>query len=179
MHLAAASRQHGRWRVCQSCRPSPAFQSGMFGAFALSAPVFAHILFWHRFLQLEAMPFGCRAWPAVPSSFFYSELMWCDCCVVLWWQREKDRDSKLCVRMLGPTTTVINPEDKKEKSFSFDYSYWSHDGERGRPDGYNECAGEGMVHYLFNHFSAPSPPQHSSIFCALSASFPQDAMIDH
>ena len=105
--------------------------------------------------------------------------MWCDCCGVLYWQREKDRDSKLCVRMLGPTTTVINPEDKKEKSFSFDYSYWSHDGERGRPDGYNECAGEGMVHYLFNHFSAPSPPQLSSIFCALSASFPQDAMIDH
>jgi hypothetical protein len=26
----------------------------MFVAFALSAPVFAHILFWHRFPQLEA-----------------------------------------------------------------------------------------------------------------------------
>jgi hypothetical protein len=106
--------------------------------------------------------------------------MWCDCCGVLWWQREKDRDSKLCVRMLGPTTTVINPEDKKEKSFSFDYSYWSFDGERGLPDGYNECAGEGVVYYLFNLFSAPSSPQLSSIFRALSASsFPQHATIDH
>jgi hypothetical protein len=60
-------------------------------------------------------------------------------------QREKERSSKLCVRMLGPQTTVINPENGDEKKFTFDYSYWSHDGESARPDGYNECAGEGKV----------------------------------
>ena len=111
-------------------------------------------------LSWKRMPFSCRAWPAVPASFLFSELMWCDCCGALWWQREKDRDSKLCVRMLGPTTTVINPEDQKEKSFSFDYSYWSFDGERGLPDGYNECAGEGLVYYLFDQ----------SLFCSLASS---------
>ena len=47
--------------------------------------------------------------------------------------------------MLGPMTTVINPENGDEKKFTFDYSYWSHDGESARDDGYNECAGEGKV----------------------------------
>ena len=32
--------------------------------------------------------------------------------------------------MKGPTTTITNPEDPGEepKKFTFDYSYWSHDG---------------------------------------------------
>ena len=60
-------------------------------------------------------------------------------------QREKDRNSKLCVRMLDKMTTVINPADQSEKKFTFDYSYWSHDGERSLPDGYNESAGDGAV----------------------------------
>lgn len=32
--------------------------------------------------------------------------------------------------MSGATTTLINPEapDEEPKSFTFDYSYWSHDG---------------------------------------------------
>jgi hypothetical protein len=47
--------------------------------------------------------------------------------------------------MLGPKTTVINPDGGKEKDFAFDYSYWSFDGERGLENGYNECAGEGKV----------------------------------
>jgi len=57
--------------------------------------------------------------------------------------REKERGAKLCVRMTDKATTMINPENKQEKTFTFDFSYWSHDGERTRPDGYNEPAGPG------------------------------------
>jgi len=49
----------------------------------------------------------------------------------------------LCIRMDGNQTTIINPDDGKEKKFTFDFSYWSHDGATERPDGYNECAGPG------------------------------------
>lgn len=47
--------------------------------------------------------------------------------------------------MLDKQTTVINPEDQTEKKFTFDYSYWSHDGEKTLSDGYNESAGDGAV----------------------------------
>jgi hypothetical protein len=57
--------------------------------------------------------------------------------------REKERSAALCVRMTDKSTTLINPENKQEKTFTFDYSYWSHDGETTRDDGYNECAGPG------------------------------------
>ncbi|XP_047577714.1 kinesin-like protein KIF1A isoform X14 [Lutra lutra] len=42
--------------------------------------------------------------------------------------REMSRDSKCIIQMSGSTTTIINPKQPKEtpKSFSFDYSYWSH-----------------------------------------------------
>ena len=58
--------------------------------------------------------------------------------------REKERNAALCVRMSDKSTTLINPENKQEKTFTFDYSYWSHDGESTREDGYNESAGPGM-----------------------------------
>lgn len=57
--------------------------------------------------------------------------------------REKERNSTLCVRMTDKSTTLVNPENQQEKTFTFDYSYWSHDGERARDDGYNESAGPG------------------------------------
>ncbi|XP_036176009.1 kinesin-like protein KIF1A isoform X20 [Myotis myotis] len=42
--------------------------------------------------------------------------------------REMSRDSKCIIQMTGSTTTIVNPKQPKEtpKSFSFDYSYWSH-----------------------------------------------------
>ncbi|KAG7268538.1 hypothetical protein CRUP_015829 [Coryphaenoides rupestris] len=37
------------------------------------------------------------------------------------------KDSKCIIQMSGNTTTIINPKQPKEnKSFNFDYSYWSH-----------------------------------------------------
>ena len=43
--------------------------------------------------------------------------------------------------MSGNQTTITNPEDSKAqpRKFTFDYSYWSHDGYKERPgDGYLE-----------------------------------------
>ncbi|KAF7711741.1 hypothetical protein HF521_000752 [Silurus meridionalis] len=41
--------------------------------------------------------------------------------------REMSKESKCIIQMSGNTTTIINPKVPKEtKSFSFDYSYWSH-----------------------------------------------------
>ncbi|XP_036376869.1 kinesin-like protein KIF1A isoform X8 [Megalops cyprinoides] len=41
--------------------------------------------------------------------------------------REISKESKCIIQMSGNTTTIINPKQPKEnKSFNFDYSYWSH-----------------------------------------------------
>ncbi|XP_041129435.1 kinesin-like protein KIF1B isoform X6 [Polyodon spathula] len=42
--------------------------------------------------------------------------------------REMANDSKCIIQMQGNTTTISNPKNPKEplKTFSFDYSYWSH-----------------------------------------------------
>uniref|UniRef100_A0A4W4H6C1 plus-end-directed kinesin ATPase n=1 Tax=Electrophorus electricus TaxID=8005 RepID=A0A4W4H6C1_ELEEL len=41
--------------------------------------------------------------------------------------RELGKESKCIIQMSGNTTTIINPKQPKEnKSFNFDYSYWSH-----------------------------------------------------
>ena len=43
-------------------------------------------------------------------------------------EREIKGNSKCCVVMQGPTTQLVDPETNKEKTFTFDYSFWSHDG---------------------------------------------------
>eukprot|EP00079_Xenopus_tropicalis_P027956 XP_012822412.1 PREDICTED: kinesin-like protein KIF1B isoform X9 [Xenopus tropicalis] len=42
--------------------------------------------------------------------------------------RELSKESKCIIQMQGNSTSIINPKNPKEaaKSFSFDYSYWSH-----------------------------------------------------
>ncbi|XP_061113272.1 kinesin-like protein KIF1B isoform X8 [Conger conger] len=42
--------------------------------------------------------------------------------------RETGKESKCIIQMQGNSTTILNPKNPKEpaKSFSFDYSYWSH-----------------------------------------------------
>jgi kinesin family protein 13 len=43
--------------------------------------------------------------------------------------REVELNTKLCVDMTGAKTTLLHIDDpKKNKDFTFDYSYWSHDG---------------------------------------------------
>jgi len=48
--------------------------------------------------------------------------------------------------MKGQTTYLTNPEEPNEepKNFTFDFSYWSHDGFEEKPDGY---LGPTVPHY--------------------------------
>ncbi|EGD80556.1 kinesin family member 1C [Salpingoeca rosetta] len=50
-------------------------------------------------------------------------------------KREKERQAQLCIQMSGQTTTITNPHSKEEKRFTFDFSYWSHDGFEEQSDG--------------------------------------------
>ncbi|CAF3629264.1 unnamed protein product [Adineta steineri] len=52
-------------------------------------------------------------------------------------QREKDRNAKLIIQMNGKSTFITDPRLSidEQKQFSFDYSYWSHDGFVEHPSG--------------------------------------------
>ncbi|KAL3320977.1 hypothetical protein Ciccas_000337 [Cichlidogyrus casuarinus] len=51
-------------------------------------------------------------------------------------QREKDRNARLIVKMDGGTTHLENPEKSSDiKTFSYDFSYWSHDGFQSDQEG--------------------------------------------
>ena len=50
-------------------------------------------------------------------------------------QREKDLRSKLCVKMNNNTTILYNTTGK-ERSFTFDHSFWSHNAYNEEEDGY-------------------------------------------
>lgn len=53
-------------------------------------------------------------------------------------KRELGRNAKNCVEMNGKVTKITNPNDNKEtKSFTFDFSYWSHDGFKEEKNGYH------------------------------------------
>ncbi|CAF3793982.1 unnamed protein product [Rotaria sordida] len=56
-------------------------------------------------------------------------------------QREKDRSAKLVIKMQGKSTFIIDPKAPQDepKQFSFDYSYWSHDGFVELPSGILEA----------------------------------------
>lgn len=40
---------------------------------------------------------------------------------------EREKGSKCCIDMKGPTTTIFDPVTGEKRSFTFDYSFWSHD----------------------------------------------------
>jgi len=50
-------------------------------------------------------------------------------------QREIDREAKLCIDMDGAKTTIENLDDGGSRNFTFDYSFWSHDGFETKDDG--------------------------------------------
>ncbi|EDO35613.1 predicted protein [Nematostella vectensis] len=52
--------------------------------------------------------------------------------------REKDRGSKVCLDMIDALTQIRDPENPNAppKEFTFDFSYWSHDGFREDENGY-------------------------------------------
>lgn len=43
-------------------------------------------------------------------------------------QREISLGSNCCIKMEGDTTSITDPHSGVTKKFTFDYSYWSHDG---------------------------------------------------
>ena len=53
-------------------------------------------------------------------------------------KREKARNASLIIRMDGPTTEITDPAAPNEepRKFTFDYSYWSHDGFEKNNEGY-------------------------------------------
>ncbi len=53
-------------------------------------------------------------------------------------QREKARESVCCIDMPGNNQTKIFDDTGKEKTFTFDHSFWSHDGFRTLENGYME-----------------------------------------
>ena len=53
-------------------------------------------------------------------------------------QREKARESQCCIDMPGGNQTKIFDDTGKEKTFTFDHSFWSHDGYRTLENGYME-----------------------------------------
>ncbi|XP_056420667.1 kinesin-like protein KIF1A isoform X2 [Hyla sarda] len=67
--------------------------------------------------------------------------------------REIGKDSKCIIQMSGNTTTIVNPKQPKEtpKSFSFDYSYWSHTSDEdsqyaGQQQVYRDIGEEMLLH---------------------------------
>lgn len=55
-------------------------------------------------------------------------------------QKERDHGARLCIAMDGQTTTLTDPRTGSTRDFSFDFSFWSHDGFLERSDGYLEPA---------------------------------------
>ena len=54
-------------------------------------------------------------------------------------EREKNRDARLVIEMVGNTTEIRDPaapDNVEPRKFAFDYSYWSHDGFEEKEDGY-------------------------------------------
>lgn len=52
-------------------------------------------------------------------------------------QRERNRGAKLVIGMDGNSTTISSPSSSTDtRTFTFDYSYWSHDGYKELEDGY-------------------------------------------
>lgn len=41
--------------------------------------------------------------------------------------RERAGGSKCCIKMKDSTTIITDPSNGKDKPYSFDYSFWSHD----------------------------------------------------
>lgn len=62
-------------------------------------------------------------------------------------ERERKRGAKLVIAMNGQTTYIVNPDQPKEKPrpYTFDFSYWSHDGFVTEENGY--CRAK-VPHYV-------------------------------
>ena len=66
--------------------------------------------------------------------------------------REKERESECIIDMPGNNQTIIKDELGREKKFTFDHSFWSHDGFRTLENGYLEPEDDKYADqkYVFN-----------------------------
>lgn len=51
-------------------------------------------------------------------------------------KRELDQKESLCVKMDGQSIMLLNEQGEVERTFSYDYCFWSHDGFLLTPEGY-------------------------------------------
>ena len=53
-------------------------------------------------------------------------------------KREKQRNASLIIKMKDSTPEITDPQNPNEppRKFTFDYSYWSHDGFEANAEGY-------------------------------------------
>ena len=56
--------------------------------------------------------------------------------------REKERNSACCITMKNSTTIITDPATGKEKPYTFDFSFWSHDRFVTDEEGYMSKDGE-------------------------------------
>ena len=54
--------------------------------------------------------------------------------------RERERNAKCIVQMRGATTRLLHPDTGKPSEYTFDFSYWSHDGFEANGAGYLSAA---------------------------------------
>lgn len=47
----------------------------------------------------------------------------------------KNGNPECCVKMQGPMTILLEPQTEQDRPFTFDYSFWSHDGFKVDSDG--------------------------------------------
>ena len=60
--------------------------------------------------------------------------------------RERERGARCIVRMNGATTTILHPDSEESRAFTFDHSYWSHDGFEADEAGYLRPAGDSSAY---------------------------------
>ncbi len=55
--------------------------------------------------------------------------------------REKNKNAVCCITMQDPKTIITDVETGNQRDFTFDFSYWSHDGYEAQPNGYLKSTG--------------------------------------
>ena len=88
--------------------------------------------------------------------------------------REKGRDAVLIIKMEGNSTYIKDPSspEQEPKKYTFDHSYWSHDGFKERQDGYLEPANQtyaDQVKFInINNYQPNNDAAISIAFCGIA-----------
>ena len=99
----------------------------------------------------------------VPFSVFYVSICSDRCNILLnipYNKREKARNASLIIQMNGATTEITDPSAPNDppRKFTFDYSYWSHDGFEKNAEGYLQPTVPHYADQVDQFDSSESPP---------------------